>query len=49
MKKEKDKMLNGELYYPNDPELINERKNARRLTRLYNQTLERKKTNGLSY
>ncbi|GBF35597.1 maltose O-acetyltransferase [Desulfocucumis palustris] len=40
MKTEKDKMLNGEIYYPNDQELLNERKKARRLTRLYNQTLE---------
>jgi maltose O-acetyltransferase len=40
MKTEKDKMLNGELYNAADPELVKERKNARRLTRLYNQTLE---------
>ncbi|WP_147535478.1 sugar O-acetyltransferase [Bacillus marasmi] len=37
---EKQKMLNGELYNAADPELVKERINARRLTRLYNQTLE---------
>ncbi|MGB5945117.1 maltose acetyltransferase domain-containing protein [Paenisporosarcina sp.] len=40
MKSEKEKMLNGELYNPADPELLKERLNARRLTRLYNETLE---------
>ncbi|MCM3267883.1 maltose acetyltransferase domain-containing protein [Paenibacillus elgii] len=40
MKTEKEKMLNGELYLAADPELLQERANARRLTRLYNQTLE---------
>ncbi len=40
MKTEKEKMLTGELYNPADPELVKERNNARRLTRLYNQTLE---------
>lgn len=40
MKSEKEKMLNGELYYAADPELLNERLNARKLTRLFNQTLE---------
>lgn len=40
MKTEKEKMLDGELYIPSDPELVAERLNARRLTRLYNQTLE---------
>lgn len=40
MKTEKEKMLQGEFYNPGDPELVNERLNARRLTRLYNQTLE---------
>ena len=33
---EKEKMLNGDLYNPADPELLNERLNARRLTRLLN-------------
>lgn len=33
-------MLAGELYSAADPELVAERLNARRLTRLYNQTLE---------
>lgn len=37
---EKEKMLKGELYHAGDPELVRDRKNARRLTRLYNQTLE---------
>jgi maltose O-acetyltransferase len=37
---EKEKMLNGEMYNPADPELVKGRENARRLTRLYNQTLE---------
>lgn len=40
MKTEKQKMLDGELYNPTDPELLKGRLNARRLTRLYNQTLE---------
>ncbi|MFE7083375.1 maltose acetyltransferase domain-containing protein [Priestia megaterium] len=40
MKTEKQKMLNGELYLANDIELVKERENARRLTRLYNQTTE---------
>jgi maltose O-acetyltransferase len=40
MRTEKEKMLNGELYFAGDPELIKERLNARRLTRLFNQTLE---------
>lgn len=40
MKTEKQKMLNGELYLANDIELVKERENARRLTRLYNQTAE---------
>lgn len=40
MKTEKEKMLNGELYNAGDSELVKERLNARRLTRLYNQSLE---------
>lgn len=40
MKTEKEKMLNGELYNAADPELISDRINARRLTRLYNESLE---------
>jgi maltose O-acetyltransferase len=40
MKSEKEKMLDGELYNPGDTELLRDRQNARRLTRLYNQTLE---------
>ncbi len=37
---EKEKMLRGELYNAGDPQLTAERLNARRLTRLFNQTLE---------
>ncbi|RFB12153.1 acetyltransferase [Bacillus sp. HNG] len=40
MKTEKEKMLNGELYNAADLELVQDRVNARRLTRLYNETLE---------
>lgn len=40
MKTEKDKMIAGELYIAADAELVQDRLNARRLTRLYNQTLE---------
>ncbi|CAH2713067.1 Maltose O-acetyltransferase [Neobacillus rhizosphaerae] len=40
MKTEKEKMINGELYNAADSELVKERENARRLTRLYNLTLE---------
>lgn len=40
MTTEKEKMLKGELYNAADPELFQERINARKLTRLYNQTLE---------
>jgi len=40
MRSEKSKMLNSERYNPADSELVGERQNARRLTRLYNQTLE---------
>ncbi|MBO7748140.1 acetyltransferase [Paenibacillus sp. MWE-103] len=39
-KTEKEKMLSGELYQAADPVLTKDRLNARRLTRLYNQTLE---------
>lgn len=37
---EKQRMLAGELYVAADPELVAERKRARRLARLYNQTTE---------
>jgi maltose O-acetyltransferase len=37
---EKEKMINGELYLAMDPELVADRLNARRITRLFNQTLE---------
>lgn len=40
MKSEKEKMLNGQLYHAADPELLRERMNARRLTRLFNESLE---------
>lgn len=40
MKTEKQKMLDGEMYDPGDEELIIDRLRARRLTRLYNQTIE---------
>ncbi|WP_261134352.1 maltose acetyltransferase domain-containing protein [Bacillus sp. Marseille-Q3570] len=40
MKSEKEKMLEGEMYAPADPTLIKERENARRLTRLINETTE---------
>jgi maltose O-acetyltransferase len=40
MKSEKEKMLNGELYNAADPELRKERLNARRLSRLFNESLE---------
>lgn len=33
-------MLNGEAYDPSDPELVKDRNHARRLIRLYNQSLE---------
>jgi len=39
-KTEKEKMLAGELYISMDPELVAERKRARRLTRIYNSTTE---------
>ncbi|QTM99129.1 acetyltransferase [Sediminibacillus dalangtanensis] len=40
MKTEREKMIGSELYNAGDPELVADRKNARRLTRLYNQTTE---------
>lgn len=40
MKTEKEKMLSGEMYNPADPELVEDRKEARRKVRIYNQTLE---------
>lgn len=39
-KTEKEKMLSGELYQASDPELVKDRLSARRLTRLFNQSLE---------
>ncbi|WP_410766968.1 maltose acetyltransferase domain-containing protein [Haloferax sp. DFSO60] len=40
MPSEKEKMLAGELYDAGDPELVEERTRARRLTRLFNDTDE---------
>ncbi|MDQ0254781.1 maltose O-acetyltransferase [Evansella vedderi] len=40
MRTEKEKMLAGEMYDPADSELVKDRENARRLVRLYNETLE---------
>lgn len=40
MKTEKEKMLAGELYHPEDKQLVEDRIEARRLTRLYNETKE---------
>lgn len=37
---EKEKMIRGELYRAGDEELVRDRERARRLTRLYNQTVE---------
>lgn len=36
----KQKMLNGELYFSGDAELVQEQINARRLTRIFNATFE---------
>jgi len=41
---EKEKMLSGKLYMASDPELSKERTNARRITRLFNQTTEEQST-----
>ncbi|SES11247.1 maltose acetyltransferase domain-containing protein [Salipaludibacillus aurantiacus] len=40
MQTEKEKMLAGEMYNPEDPELVEDRKHARRQTRIYNGTNE---------
>ncbi|MGD6965704.1 sugar O-acetyltransferase [Rossellomorea vietnamensis] len=40
MKTEKEKMLDGEMYDPADPLLTEEREEARKRVRLYNQTTE---------
>lgn len=37
---EKEKMLAGELYAASDPQLTKDREHARKLTRLFNQTIE---------
>ncbi|MFC7370242.1 maltose acetyltransferase domain-containing protein [Fictibacillus iocasae] len=40
MKTEKEKMMDGEMYLASDELLLKERANARRLTRLFNETAE---------
>ncbi|SDJ78264.1 maltose acetyltransferase domain-containing protein [Sediminibacillus albus] len=40
MPTEKEKMINGNLYFAGDPQLADERKYARQLTRQFNQTRE---------
>lgn len=40
MKTEKIKMIAGELYLAGDEQLVKERENARRMTRIYNATTE---------
>ena len=40
MVSEKQRMINGELYSPQDAELVKDRIRARKFTRLYNQTTE---------
>ncbi|MFD1953048.1 maltose acetyltransferase domain-containing protein [Paenibacillus thailandensis] len=40
LKTEKEKMISGELYQTGDAELVQDRLNARRLTRQFNQSLE---------
>ncbi|KYG31776.1 sugar O-acetyltransferase [Alkalihalobacillus trypoxylicola] len=40
MRTEKEKMIAGEMYDPADSELVKDRVKARRMVRLYNQTLE---------
>lgn len=40
MKTEREKMVNGEFYNAGDDELVKDRLHARKLTRLFNQTLE---------
>ncbi|MED4799432.1 sugar O-acetyltransferase [Bacillus atrophaeus] len=39
-KTEKEKMLNGDLYFADDKELVREREHAQKLTGLYNQRVE---------
>ncbi|CAG9621546.1 sugar O-acetyltransferase [Sutcliffiella rhizosphaerae] len=38
MKTEKERMIAGDMYNPEDPELLRDRENARNLVREYNQT-----------
>ncbi|MCA0989731.1 maltose acetyltransferase domain-containing protein [Guptibacillus hwajinpoensis] len=40
MKTEREKMVSGELYRPDDRQLLGDRLHARKITRLYNQTIE---------
>src|SRR5699024_3706576 len=44
LKTEKDKMIAGELYNPLNETLIENRRHARNLTYMYNQTLDEEKT-----
>lgn len=44
MKTEKEKMISGELYNPADLELQADQLHAKKLTRLYNQTMETEST-----
>ncbi|MDC3412028.1 sugar O-acetyltransferase [Terrihalobacillus insolitus] len=41
-KSEKQKMLDGDLYHPSDPQLVEEKARARKLTRAFNETPESK-------
>lgn len=43
MKTEKEKMIAGEKYQPQDPELLKDREHVRQLVGMYNQTLELEK------
>ncbi|MFS0780271.1 maltose acetyltransferase domain-containing protein [Bacillus sp. 1P06AnD] len=40
MKPEKEKMIAGEMYAPNDPQLLSDRDRARKLVRLFNSSTE---------
>lgn len=48
MPTEKEKMLAGEMYDSQEPELLKEKSRARRLTRLFNQSLETEKEERMS-
>lgn len=40
MKTEKEKMVAGEMYRPDDPELVRARIQARKLVKMFNETAE---------